>query len=113
MGLDRSVFIIGFVRCSNGSPAKAGVSHLEPNLALAIRTTIVVLFAWLMVGLLGDNRGIEHMDRQSWIFLKDSGLATGLSWLCYSVHSHGASSKEWLHWTNAACEAALAECSQT
>ena len=63
--------------------AKLGVSNVEPNLATAIRTTVVVLFAWAIALALGTHGGIPHIERRSWIFLLLSGLATGLSWLCY------------------------------
>ena len=63
--------------------AKLGVAHVEPNLATAIRTTVVVLFAWLIALALGTHTGIAHIDRRSWAFLVASGFATGLSWICY------------------------------
>ena len=63
--------------------AKLGVAHVEPNLATAIRTTVVVLFAWLIALTLGTHTGIVHIDRRSWLFLIASGFATGLSWICY------------------------------
>ena len=63
--------------------AKLGVAHVEPNLATAIRTSVVVLFAWLIALSLGTHTGLAHIDRRSWLFLGLSGLATGLSWLCY------------------------------
>jgi len=63
--------------------AKAGVSHVDPNLATAIRTTVVVVFAWLIAIALGGHSGIAMVDRRSWMLLCLSGLATGLSWICY------------------------------
>jgi transporter family protein len=63
--------------------AKAGVSHVDPNLATAIRTTVVVVFAWLIAVALGGHRGIATVDGRSWMQLALSGLATGLSWICY------------------------------
>lgn len=63
--------------------AKLGVAHVEPNLATAIRTTVVVLFAWIIALSLGTHTGLAHIDRRSWMFLGLSGLATGLSWICY------------------------------
>jgi bacterial/archaeal transporter family protein len=63
--------------------AKAGVSHVDPNLATAIRTTVVVVFAWMIAIALGGHRGIAMVDRRSWMLLGLSGLATGLSWICY------------------------------
>jgi len=63
--------------------AKAGVSHVDPNLATAIRTTVVVVFAWAIAIALGGHRGLSMVDRRSWLLLTLSGLATGLSWICY------------------------------
>ncbi len=63
--------------------AKLGVAHVEPNLATAIRTTVVVVFAWAIAVGMGTHGGITQIDRRSWVFLAASGLATGLSWICY------------------------------
>jgi transporter family protein len=63
--------------------AKFGVAGVDPNLATAVRTTVVVLFAWAIAIGFGAHGGIVHIERRSWIFLTLSGLATGLSWLCY------------------------------
>ena len=63
--------------------AKLGVSHVEPNLATAIRTTVVVIFAWIIALSFGAHTGLSQLDRRSWLFLTCSGLATGLSWICY------------------------------
>ncbi len=63
--------------------AKVGISGVDPNLATAVRTTVVVLFAWSIAIGFGAHGGIAHIERRSWIFLTLSGLATGLSWLCY------------------------------
>ncbi len=63
--------------------AKVGVADVEPNLATAVRTTVVVLFAWIIALSLGSHTGLTHIDRRSWLFLAASGLATGLSWICY------------------------------
>ncbi len=63
--------------------AKMGVAHVEPNLATAVRTTVVVVFAWAIALALGTHTGLAHIDRRSWLFLAASGLATGLSWICY------------------------------
>ena len=63
--------------------AKLGVSDVDPNLATAIRTTVVVLFAWTIALSLGSHAGIGQLERRSWLFLAASGIATGLSWICY------------------------------
>ena len=63
--------------------AKLGVADVDPNLATAVRTTVVVVFAWAIAVGLGSHAGLVHIDRRSWMFLGASGVATGLSWICY------------------------------
>ena len=63
--------------------AKVGVEHVDSNLATAIRTTVVVIFAWGIALALGKHSEIRALDRRTVLFLTLSGLATGLSWLCY------------------------------
>ena len=63
--------------------AKLGVANVDPNLATAVRTTVVVLFAWIIAIAFGAHGGIAHIERRSWWFLVASGIATGLSWICY------------------------------
>ncbi len=63
--------------------AKVGVSGIDSNLATAIRTTVVFVFAWAVAIGLEKHHAITLIDRRSWIFLVLSGLCTGLSWLCY------------------------------
>ena len=63
--------------------AKIGIDSVNSNLATAIRTVVVVLMAWGMVFLTDAQRGISEISRKSWLFLILSGLATGVSWLCY------------------------------
>src|SRR5580692_3052974 len=63
--------------------AKIGVAHVDSNLATAVRTTVVVVFAWGIALALGKHSEIRSLDRRTILFLTLSGLATGLSWLCY------------------------------
>jgi transporter family protein len=63
--------------------AKIGIDHVNSNLATAIRTIVVLVLAWGMVFLTGAQAGIRDISRRSLLFLVLSGLATGLSWLCY------------------------------
>ncbi len=63
--------------------AKIGIDGVEPNLATAIRTIVVLALAWGMVFLTNSVGGISSISTRSWIFLILSGLATGASWLCY------------------------------
>jgi transporter family protein len=63
--------------------AKVGVAHVDSNLAMALRTTVVLVFAWGIAIALGKHGEIRELDRRTVLFLTLSGLATGLSWLCY------------------------------
>jgi transporter family protein len=63
--------------------AKVGVAHVDSNLATAIRTSVVVVFAWGIALGLGKHGELRLLDRRTVFFLTLSGLATGLSWLCY------------------------------
>jgi bacterial/archaeal transporter family protein len=63
--------------------AKVGVAHVDSNLATAIRTTVVLVFAWGIAIALGKHGEIRDLDRRTVMFLTLSGLATGLSWICY------------------------------
>ena len=62
---------------------KIGIQGIESNLGTAIRTIVVLIMAWGIVLFQKKHRLIKDIDRQSWIFITLSGLATGLSWLCY------------------------------
>ena len=63
--------------------AKIGIENVNSNLATAIRTVVVLVMAWLIVFATGKHQQIVDISTKSWIFLVLSGLATGLSWLCY------------------------------
>jgi transporter family protein len=63
--------------------AKVGVAGIDSNLATAIRTTVVFVFAWAIAIALEKHGAIAQIDRRSWLFLVLSGLCTGLSWICY------------------------------
>ncbi len=62
---------------------KIGVENVDSNLGTAIRTIVVLVMAWLMVFITGEQKGLRQISRKSWIFLILSGFATGGSWLCY------------------------------
>ena len=63
--------------------AKVGIDGVNSNLATAIRTVVVVIMSWGMVFLTNSQGGISDISKKSWIFLILSGIATGISWLCY------------------------------
>ena len=63
--------------------AKIGIKNVDSNLATAIRTVVILFLAWGIVFVSGGQAGIKSLNKQNWIFLILSGLATGLSWLFY------------------------------
>ncbi len=63
--------------------AKAGISGVESNLGTAIRTWVVLVFAWLIVFGKRKQKRIKTVDKKELLFICLSGLATGASWVCY------------------------------
>lgn len=62
---------------------KIGIAGIDSNLGTAIRTTVVLLMAWLMVFFAGKQREVKEIEKRELGFIVLSGLATGASWLCY------------------------------
>jgi transporter family protein len=62
--------------------AKVGVQQIDSNLATAIRTVVILIFAWA-VALATKSQPFSIISNRTWLFLILSGIATGLSWLCY------------------------------
>ena len=63
--------------------AKVGVQGIDSQLATAIRTTVILIFTWLLAARATSFAAVGGISRKTWIFLILSGLATGLSWICY------------------------------
>lgn len=63
--------------------AKCGIRHTDSDVATAIRTCVVLVFAWAMAGISGSIGAIGTIPAKAWLFLTLSGLATGASWICY------------------------------
>ena len=62
---------------------KIGVRGVDSNLAVAIRTLVIVFFAWGIVAVQGNAADVFRISRHSMIFLFLSAIATGLSWMFY------------------------------
>ena len=62
---------------------KIGIAGIDSNLGTAIRTTVVLVMAWMMVFLTGKQKEIRKTEKKELVFICLSGLATGASWLCY------------------------------
>lgn len=63
--------------------AKCGIKNTDSNVATALRTIVVLIFSWIMVFLSGSHTLISQISLKTLIFLILSGIATGISWLCY------------------------------
>ena len=63
--------------------AKCGIKQTDSDVATAIRTIVVLVFAWIMVFIVGSVGTITSVSTKTLVFLVLSGLATGGSWLCY------------------------------
>ncbi|MEO6874427.1 MAG: EamA family transporter [Opitutaceae bacterium] len=63
--------------------AKIGVTGVDSNLATAIRTTVILVFAWAIALVTSRPGSLAALSHRTWLFLALSGIATGLSWLCY------------------------------
>lgn len=63
--------------------AKIGISGVESNLGTAIRTSVVLIAAWLIVLMKGKQKKIRKINKNEFAFIALSGFATGVSWLCY------------------------------
>jgi transporter family protein len=63
--------------------AKVGVSDVNPNLATAIRTSVILVITWALAFATSGKSDWAALTTRTWIFLAASGCMTGLSWLCY------------------------------
>lgn len=63
--------------------AKIGIKNIDSNVATAIRTVVILLFAWGIVMYQGGVKQLGSVSQYSLIFLVLSGITTGLSWLFY------------------------------
>ena len=63
--------------------AKVGVADVNPNLATAIRTTVILVITWAVAFCTSGKTDWSALTPRVWFFLAASGLMTGLSWLCY------------------------------
>ena len=63
--------------------AKVGVTGVSSNLATVVRSAVIFCCGVVLVWVTGERRGLAAFGARTWLFLVLSGLATGLSWLCY------------------------------
>jgi transporter family protein len=63
--------------------AKLGMANVPSNLATAIRTGVVLIFAWAIVAARGEHHQLGTLTPRAWFWLVLSGFGTGVSWLAY------------------------------
>jgi transporter family protein len=63
--------------------AKVGVKGVDSDLATAVRTSVILVLAWGIAFARGGTQQAASLSRTNLLFLGLSGIATGLSWLCY------------------------------
>ena len=76
-------FLSAFFAALTSILAKIGIQDINSNLATAIRTIVVLLMSWSIVFVSGKHSELVNIGQKNLIFLVLSGIATGLSWLCY------------------------------
>ena len=83
MGWLSWALLSAFFAAATALLAKVGIAGVDSNLATAIRTSVIFVFAWSIALALEKHGAITTITGRSWLFLVLSGLATGASWLCY------------------------------
>lgn len=63
--------------------AKCGIRKTDSTVAAAVRTAVILIFSWIIVGVVGSAEQISSIHGKTLLFLILSGAATGASWLCY------------------------------
>lgn len=63
--------------------AKMGMAGVPSNLGTAIRTAVVLVFAWAIVLARGELRHLPSITPRAYVWLVVSGIGTGASWLAY------------------------------
>jgi transporter family protein len=76
-------FLSAFFAALTSILGKIGVENINSNLATAIRTVVVIVMAWAIVFITGKHNDLVNIGHKNLLFLILSGIATGLSWLCY------------------------------
>jgi len=76
-------FLSAFFAALTSILVKIGIQNVNSNLATAIRTIVVLVMSWAIVFITGKHNEIANIEHKNLLFLVLSGIATGLSWLCY------------------------------
>jgi transporter family protein len=76
-------FVSALAASATAILAKIGIKGVPSNLATAIRTVVVLVFAWALVFLTREQGALRELKPRSLLFLVLSGVGTGVSWLAY------------------------------
>jgi transporter family protein len=85
MDMDWRAFAIGsaFFAALTAIFGKIGVSEINSNLATFLRTLVILLVTAMLVSVRHEWQRPDSMSPKGVLFLVLSGIATGMSWLCY------------------------------
>ncbi len=85
MSADWRVFALGsaFFAALTAIFGKVGVSEINSDLATFLRTLVILLVAALLICARHEWQRPDSLSTKGVVFLVLSGVATGLSWLCY------------------------------
>ncbi|MGV3624679.1 MAG: EamA family transporter, partial [Archangium sp.] len=76
-------FVSALAAAATAVLAKVAVKDVPSTLATAVRTVVVLAFAWLMVFVAKEHVAIRELKGRALVFLVLSGIGTGVSWLAY------------------------------
>ena len=76
-------FVSALAASATAILAKIGIKGVPSNLATAIRTAVVLVFAWAIVFATREHSALRTLKGRSVLFLVLSGIGTGVSWLAY------------------------------
>ena len=83
MGWFQWALLSAFFAGATAVLAKAGVTGVDPDVATAVRTTVILVIVWGIALAAGKPSEMTAYPARTWVFLSLSAVATGLSWLCY------------------------------
>jgi transporter family protein len=85
MNLDWRVFALAsaFFAALTAIFGKVGVSEINSDLATFLRTLVILMVTALLVSARHEWQPPGNLSAKGVVFLVLSGVATGLSWLCY------------------------------
>lgn len=76
-----NAFLSAFFAGITAILSKMGLEDLSSHYVTALRTSVVLIFTWLMYFVTGSS--MQGINTYNLTFILLSGVATGISWLCY------------------------------